>query len=226
MPDYTPCPLLGNGTASFLRYLCIFGVIRTDSLPCNCREKSPGRHKISEWCAGAGEKGDQKGTLLGAVRLYLGYLFSAGQLNDETSDEMRRGLLYPAYCFIVWMTNGVDFKARGRQISNGVKDPGSWLTTILGEAKAIGVPLYIYPSAELATALALLGRASRDKLVHLTQAYLPTATGRSYPPSPSRTPSTHAHPHARPHARPHAISWCRPRPIAHADACQAAGEGR
>ena len=194
MPDYSKCSLEGAPSGSFVQLLCFLGLVRTDTLPCNCRERNLGRHKISEWCAFAGEMGNRAGTLLGAVRLYLGHLFSTGQLNDDTSDEMRRGLRFPIYCFITWMTNGIDFKAKGRQITNGVRAPGSWLMVLLGEAKAMEVPDIMYPFAALATALSLLGTASRDRLVPLTQAYTAHCHRPLIPMLPHPRPHAHSHP--------------------------------
>ena len=132
------------------------------------------------------------GTLL-AVRLYLGHLFSTCELKDDTSDEMRRGPLYPVYCFLTWMANGV-FKAKGRQITNGVRAPGSWHTDILGEAAQLGIPTFMYPSAALATALSLLGNASRDRRVALTQAYTTHCHRPRIPMLPHPRPHAHSHP--------------------------------
>ena len=171
MPPTTwPCKLLGiDNESSYLRFLSFEGKERTDQLLCGCEDHNLDRHAKSEWCASAGPTGNRSGHLLEAARLYLGFLHDTGQLTDETSDSVRHGLLYPLYCFLVWMTNGVDFKARGRKIPAGVNAQGSWVTKIRGEAREFGVPDRMFPSAGVASALADLGTASRVRQGGLTK---------------------------------------------------------
>ena len=167
MGGKTLCPGVANPHGSSLERLCVSDVPKRESeLRCMCWEGNMPVHMKGEWCAADNRK---SGTLFGTVRVYLEYLWNTGQLTDEMDVDKRKAVLWPAYAFLVWMTDAESFKAKGRRVPQSLlKDgiPKAWLAVIRSEAKGINVPPHAPdgPVRDTLQEIALLSRSKQPLL--------------------------------------------------------------